>query len=193
MTRTSRIAAALSLALLVALTGATAAQTPPATPMEWVAAMVNLESGGTAWVTLHANGFSSPDVVKALQDMLKDKGQDVVVTELNAMPATGYIRTSATLAYDLPVIRYIPTATGYRIVGVCAREIGPVGMARQGVVTRDYPLGVVILNVNKDGKSEGQILPAVKARFDKEGKFEPDTYGTQPIRLFNIKELPPKK
>jgi hypothetical protein len=147
-----------------------------------------MEGGGRTFLTVHADAFSPPEVVQGLLDMLRDKGQDAVVAAMNAMPAIGYIKSTNTVAYYLPVIRYIPTATGYRIVAVCARQITAVGMATKPIVTTEYPVGAIILNVNKEGKSDGQVLPAIKVEFDKEGKFDPKSYGTEPLRILNIKE-----
>jgi hypothetical protein len=120
--------------------------------------------------------------------MLRDKGQDAVVDTMNAMPPIGYVKATNTVAYYIPVIRYIPTDTGYRIVAVGARQITALGMATKPIVTTQYPGGAIILNVNTKGKSDGQILPAIKLEFNEEGKFDPQVYGTAPLRLLNIKE-----
>src|SRR5512136_2741918 len=129
-----------TLAVLILLAGAAmaaaqapaappASPAPPAAPMQWVGNLINMEGGGRTFLTVHADAFSPPEVVQGLLDMLRDKGQDAVVAAMNAMPAIGYIKSTITVAYYLPVIRYIPTATGYRIVAVCARQITAMGMA----------------------------------------------------------------
>ncbi|HVN30745.1 MAG TPA: hypothetical protein VMT45_02035 [Thermoanaerobaculaceae bacterium] len=194
MSKSIRTGATLAGGILVACAAMAAAQAPvappapPAVPMQWVGNMINMEGGGRTFLTVHADSFSSPEVVQALLEMLRDKGQDAVVAQLNAMPPIGYMKTTNTVAYYFPVIRYIPTATGYRIVAVCARQITAMGMATKPIVTTEYPVGAIILNVNKNGKNEGQALPAIKVEFDKEGKFDPKSYGTEPLRILNIKE-----
>jgi hypothetical protein len=195
MRKTVRCTAVLSFLILAGFAATGAAQAPaapassvPAVPMQWVAALFNMEGGGTTWVTVHADGFSSPTQVQALKDMLKDQGQTAVVNQLNAMPQIGWIRIGSTTGYPIPVIRYVPTATGYRIVLVCARPIGFAGAVRQGIVTTDYPIGVVSLDVNTKGDSKGQILPAVKVEFNEDGTFDPKVYGTAPLRLMQVRE-----
>jgi len=199
MIRATRNAAALSLAIVLACAAMAAAQAPaalpaqaepavPAGPMQWMANMRSMDTGSSTYVTVHADGFSSPDVVDALKDMLKDKGQDALLSQLNAMPQIGWVRIGSQPSYPLPVIRYMATDTGYRIVAVCGRPITPLGEMRQDIVTTQYPVGAIILNVNNEGKSEGQLLPALKFEFNEQGTFDPKVYGTAPLRLFQIKE-----
>jgi hypothetical protein len=200
MFKSIRTVATLVVLILLACATMAVAQAPaapaaspappasPAVPMQWVGNLINMQGGGRTFLTIHADAFSPPEVVQGLLDLLRDKGQDAVVDAMNAMPPIGYMKTTNTVAYYFPVIRYIPTATGYRIVAVCARQITAMGMATKPIVTTEYPVGAIILNVNKDGKSEGQVLPAIKVEFDKEGKFDPKSYGTEPLRILNIKE-----
>ncbi len=204
MTKTSRNAATLSLVIVLACAAMTAAQEPdaqepaappaqaepavPAGPMQWMANMRSMDTGSSTYVTVHADSFSSPAVIDVLMDMLRDKGQDTLLSQLNAMPQIGWIRIGAQPGYPLPVIRFSTTETGYRIVAVCGRPITPVGHMRQDIVTTQYPVGAVILDVNREGKSEGQVLPAIKFEFNKEGTFDPKVYGTAPLRLFQVKE-----
>ena len=199
MHMTIRYVAVLSIMILAGFAATGAAQAPaattpaaastvPAVPMQWVAAMYNMQGGGTTWVTIHADGFSSPAQVQALKDLLKAQGQTAVVNQLNAMPQIGWVRFGPQTAYPIPVIRYIPTATGYRIVAVCARPIGFVGAMTQGIIETDYPIGVITLDVNTKGSSAGQVLPAVKVEFNEDGTFDPKVYGTAPLRLMQIRE-----
>jgi len=198
MFKSTRTAATLAVLILVACAAMAAAQAPaqapaaapapPAVPIQWMGNLINMQGGGTTFLTVRAYDFTPPAVVDALKDMLKAQGQTAVVNELNAMPAIGYLQFDQSLAYYVSVMRYIPTPTGYRIVAACARQIGFVGMVRQGIVTTQYPVGMVILDINKDGKSTGQVLPAVKLQFDKDGKFDPEAYGTEPLRILNIRE-----
>jgi len=203
MRTTIRYAAVLSIMILAGFAASGAAQAPaapatttptapastvPAVPMQWVAAMYNMQGGGTTWVTLHADGFSSPAQVQALKDLLKEQGQTAVVNQLNGMPQIGWVRFGKQTGYPIPVIRYIPTDTGYRIVAVCARPIGFVGAVTQGIIETDYPNGVVTLDVKTKGNSAGQVLPAVKLEFNEDGTFDPKVYGTAPLRLLQVRQ-----
>jgi hypothetical protein len=176
----------LTCAAMAAAQAPAAAPAPPAVPVQWVGNMINMQGGGTTYITVRADAFSTPEVVQGLLDMLRDKGQDAVVDAMNAMPPIGFMKATNTVAYYIPVIRYIPTETGYRIVAVGARQITALGMAKKPIVTTQYPVGAIILDMNTKGKGKGQILPAVKIEFDKEGKFDPQSYGTDPLKLLNV-------
>ena len=198
MFKSIRTVAALAVLILLTCAAMVAAQAPaqapaaapapPAVPMQWVGNMINMQGGGTTYITVRADAFSPPEVVQGLLAMLKDKGQDAVVDAMNAMPPIGYMKATNTVAWYIPVIRYIPTETGYRIVAVGARQITALGQATKPIVTTQYPGGAIILNMNTKGKSDGQILPAIKLEFNEEGKFDPQVYGTAPLRLLNVKE-----
>jgi len=194
MFKSIRTVATLVVLILLACAAMAAEQAPaaapatPAVPMQWVGNLINMQGGGTTYLTVRADAFSPPEVVQGLLQILKDKGQDAVVEAMNAMPPIGIMKATNTVAYYIPVIRYIPTETGYRIVAVGARQITALGQATKPIVTTQYPVGAIILNVNKKGKSGGQILPAVKVEFDKEGKFDPKSYGTDPLKLLNVRE-----
>jgi hypothetical protein len=192
MLRSIRTTATLTVLILLACAATAAAQAPaaapapPAVPVQWVGNMINMQGGGTTYITVRADAFSTPEVVQGLLDMLRDKGQDAVVDAMNAMPPIGFMKATNTVAYYIPVIRYIPTEAGYRIVAVGARQITALGMAKKPIVTTQYPVGAIILDMNTKGKGKGQILPAVKVEFDKEGKFDPQSYGTDPLKLLNV-------
>jgi hypothetical protein len=194
MLKSIRTEATLAVLILLTCAAMAAAQTAqpaapvPTGPMQWMASMRSMDTGASTYVTVHADSFSPPALVDALKNMLKDKGQDTVVGQLNAMPQIGWIRIGSQPGYPLPVIRYITTDTGYRIVAVCGRPISPAGQMTKGIITTQYPIGAIILNINKEGKNEGQLLPAVKFEFNEEGTFDPQVYGTAPLRLFQIKE-----
>ena len=194
MLKSIRTVATLVVLILLACATMAVAQAPvappapPAVPMQWVGNLINMQGGGTTYITVRADAFSPPEVVQGLMDMLREKGQDAVVDAMNAMPAIGYMKATNTVAVYIAVIRYIPTATGYRIVAVSPRQITALGMAKKPIVTTQYPIGAIILDMDTKGKGKGQILPAVKVEFNKEGKFDPQSYGTDPLKLLNVKE-----
>jgi len=187
-TATLAVLILLTCAAVAAAQAPAAAPAPPAVPIQWVGNVINMQGGGTTYITVRADAFSTPEVVQGLLDLLRDKGQDAVVDAMNAMPPIGIMKGTNTVAYYIPVIRYIPTESGYRIVAVGARQITALGMAKKPIVTTQYPVGAIILDMNTKGKGKGQILPAVKIEFDKEGKFDPQSYGTDPLKLLNVME-----
>ncbi len=184
-----RLAIALVALIGVACVTAAIAQEAslPPTPQQWVGNMVNMQGGGTARIVVRADSFSPPEEVQNLQAILKEKGQDAAVSAMFKMPARGWIRVGPSLGYQVPVIRYIPTPTGYRIVVVTDRPI-QFFEARRNTRSMDYPVGMVIFDLNRDGTSAGQVLPTIKVSFDKEGKVELEAFGNKPLRVLSVKE-----
>ena len=189
MAKKLRFASALVAIVGLACVTAAAAQEAgvPPTPQQWVGNMVNMQGGGTTRIVVRADSFSPPEEVQNLAAILKEKGQDAAVSAMFKMPARGWIRIGSSLGYQVPVIRYLPTQTGYRIVVVTDRPI-QFFEARRNTRSLDYPVGMVIFDLNRDGTSAGQVLPTIKASFDKEGKVELETFGTKPLRVLTVKE-----
>ncbi len=189
MSRTVRWSVTVAAIAGLAWVSAAAAQKAaiPSVPQQWVGNMVNMQGGGTTRIVVHAGSFSPPEEVQNLAAILKEKGQDAAVSAMAKMPARGWIRIGSSLGYQVPVIRYIPTQTGYRIVVVTDRPI-QFFEARRSTRSLDYPVGMVIFDLNGDGTSAGQVLPTIKASFDKEGKVELETFGTKPLRVLTVKE-----
>ena len=54
-----------------------------------------------------------------------------------------------------------------------------------GPRTKDYPSGIVVLNVGKDGNGTGAFAPLSKIRFNKKKELEIEEFGQKPFRLAN--------
>jgi hypothetical protein len=189
MFKNIRTNATLAVLIVLACAATAAAQAPagvPAGPQQWVANVVNMQGGGTARLIVHADSFSPPEEVLNLAAILRDKGQGAVVEAMLKMSGRGYVRIGDSLGYEVPVIRYIPTPTGYRIVVIADRPIQLFELWRS-TRSLDYPVGMIVLDVNKEGTSTGQLLPTIKASFDKDGKLELENLGTQPLRVLNVR------
>ncbi len=50
----------------------------------------------------------------------------------------------------------------------------------------DYKIGIVVLDVDKDGKGTGTFAPLCKVRFNKNDQLEIENYGQKPFRLGNV-------
>jgi len=55
-----------------------------------------------------------------------------------------------------------------------------------GTRSRDYPIGIVVLDLDKDGKGGGSFAPLCKVRFNKKGELEIENYAQKPFRLANV-------
>jgi hypothetical protein len=66
---------------------------------------------------------------------------------------------SATPGHDLP-LQYSATAFG-----------------QAGSRSTDYQFGILVLNIDKDGKATGTLAPVCKIKFNKNGELEIEHYG----------------
>ncbi len=101
-------------------------------------------------------------------------------SDVGRVSPTGYVGSGFRYA------RYRPTANGgLRIVMVTNRPIG-IGESYQGGRSVDYQLGIIVLNVDKDGKGTGQLAPVCKIKFNKKNELEIENYGQKLFRLANV-------
>ena len=70
-------------------------------------------AGRTLNVKIYLNGFSSPDDLKSLNQLLANDGPDAMLKALRKMKSRGKIQQDGTVGfYDLKLIVSTPTATG---------------------------------------------------------------------------------
>ena|ERR1700739_110415 len=117
---------------------------------------------------------SGPDgLVKAL-DKTKDVGR---------LAPTGFVGSGFRIARSRPT-----PGEGLHIVMVTNRPIS-FGEAYHGARSRDYQFGIVVLNVDKDGKRTGSLEPICKIKFNKQNQLEIEHYGQKPLRLANVRRV----
>ena len=49
-----------------------------------------------------------------------------------------------------------------------------------------YQFGIVVLDVDKNGKGTGTLAPVCKIKFNKKNELEIENYGQKPLRLANV-------
>ena len=132
----------------------------------------------TAWTT--------DEQVHSFVGTLKEKGPDAPVkamakaSEVGRSSPTGYVGSSFSFA------RYTPTANGgLHIVLASDRPMSFVEVYH-GTRSRDYPFGIAVLDVDKDGKGTGTLAPMCKIRFNKKEELEIEHFGQKPFRLANV-------
>lgn len=158
----------------------------PQGPEQFGGLLANMLTGGTTQVTVHIDSYSSPDEVRPLATLLKDKGQDALAAAMFNMKARGWIRIGSGLGYEVPIIRSIPTARGRDIVIVVDRPI-QIWEQWRGTRSLQYPFGMIVLNLDESGKGAGNFIAAMRARFDKEGRIELESYGTEPLVIMDVR------
>jgi hypothetical protein len=196
MIRLVRRITLLSLVLLLAGGAIAAAQAPapaapapavaaPQTPVEYVGRIINMQGGGSTYVTLHVDSFTPDDEILQYFGVIQKDGMPGLTKVLFDTKDRGWIKIGSLLGYRVAIQRFRPTDKGTMVVAVTDRPL-QFFEQRNGTRSLDYPLGMLILHFPKDGKPEGTLIAAAKASFGADGKLELESYGTAPLKVTNI-------
>jgi len=74
---------------------------------------------------------------------------------------------------------------GQHIVLATNRPIA-FGELYNGTRSRDYPIGILVLNVDGNGKGSGTFAPLCKVKFNKKKELVVEHYGQKPFRVVNV-------
>jgi hypothetical protein len=192
-----RICLSLSLAaaLLVFPFRPLSAQTPSATqeqlglPSQYSATAFG-QAGGTAGksfgLTIYVTDTTDDEQVKQLAAVLMQKGQDGLVKALGDVKDKGRVAPTGSVGTGVRIVRIRPGKDGgQHIVLVTDRPISFPELYN-GTRSTQYKLGIVVLDVDKDGKGTGTFAPLVKVKFNKNQQLEIENYGQKPFRLANV-------
>jgi len=131
-------------------------------------------AGKSIGVTIYLTGLTSDQDIQEYTATLKSKGQDGLVSALEKAQDVGRVAPTGSVG------------SGFRIVMATNRPIS-FGELSNSSRSRDYPIGIVILNLDKDGNGAGLLSAACKVKFNKKGELEVEHYGQKPLRLANVR------
>lgn len=166
----------------------------------WAINMSNTATGANGIVEIRITKWSTAEERQALIGVFLDKGQDGLLRSLEKVDAHGRIRLpgamgpgrasgQASLGNDLRYAWHskLPDG-GDRIVIGTDRIISFREQANQPR-TVDYPFTFIQIHLPKGGgEGEGKLAYATKLSFDKKkNAVEMENYGTEPVRLNQIK------
>jgi hypothetical protein len=151
-----------------------------------------LDAGGavsnasTTWVRFELSGVTSDDDIAALARVLAQDGQDAVISAMRKLDSKGWMTIGPRTRIELRIVREIPTDDGGRRIRLVTDR--PIHYAEliQPMRSRDYPFGIVELELAADGTGSGSLIAAAQAKFHEDGTLEVKSLGNQPFRLVNI-------
>ena len=166
------------------------AQEPkPPFPAQYAATAIGqagAAAGKTFGLSLYVDGTTSNGDRDELLAILKQKGQDGVVSKLADTKDLGRVAPTGSVGTGMRFVRIVPKKDGgLHIVMATDRPI-TFPELWNGTRSRDYPIGIVVLDVDKNGKGTGSFAPACKVKFNKKGELEIENYGQKPFRLANV-------
>lgn len=188
MPRLRHLGATLFL-VCFALSVAIAQDAKPPIPAQYAATAIGQAgsaAGKTFGLTIYVDGLTSDGEVQELLGILKQKGQNGVVSAMEDMKDKGRVSPIGNVGTGMRFVRMRSNKQGgLHIVLVTNR---PIAFAElyNSTRSRDYPFGVVVLELDKDGKGTGTFAPACKIRFNKKNELEVEHYSQKPFRLANV-------
>ncbi len=151
--------------------------------------MSNMGPRGQIRVQIRVNRWSSDEERATLMEALVEQtrgGRDLANT-LFSKESVGTFRELQSLAYDLRYARSNPIEGGRQIILATDRRIG-FEEAWRASRTLDYNVSLIILNVDEDGRGDGQIMLGAEFGWNEEKNLvEIEHFASQPIRLNNVR------
>jgi hypothetical protein len=164
-------------------------KTQPDLPAQYAATAFG-QSGSVAGksfgLTVYVQELTSAGEVEELAATLKHKGQDGLVSAMEKINDKGRVAPNGSVGTGMRVIRIRPTPEGGQHIVLATNR--PISFPELYNATRstNYKIGIVVLNVDKDGKGTGSFAPLCKVKFNKKAELEIEHYGQKPFRLANV-------
>ena len=143
-------------------------------------------------VDIRVKEYTNNEDTARFAGALIDGGQEALTKQLEKADEIGSIRMSGHVGfYDFKLIRSRPTPSGRRIVAVCDRPL-QFAEVYGGTRSSDYTLGILILDLKKNGKGQevgsGTLYYAAKVKIKNGKTIQIEHYQIDPIRLVNVKK-----
>lgn len=143
-------------------------------------------AGKTFGLNIYIDGVTSDGERDELLGLLKAKGQDALVRKMQDMKDIGRIAPTGSVGVGMRVVRVRKNNLGgLHIVMATDRPIS-FGELYNATRSTQYPIALLVMDVDKDGKGSGTFAPLCKVKFDKKGDLVIEHFGQKPFRLANI-------
>ncbi len=167
-----------------------AAQEPQASiPAQYSAVAIGQSGptmGKTFGLTIYVDGVSSDSDIDALIGAQEQKGQDGLVSAMGKMKEVARVAPTGVVGTAMRLVLIRATADGGQHIVMATNRPIAFGELYRGTRSRDYPVGIVVLDVGKDGKGSGFFAPLCKINFDKNKQLRVENYGHKPFRLTGV-------
>ena len=143
-------------------------------------------SGKSFGLNVYVQELTSDGEIQELASTLKHKGPDGLVSAMEDIKDKGRVAPTGSVGTGMRVVRIHPTKDGGQHIVLATNRPISFPELYNGTRSRDYKFGIVVLDVDKDGKGTGSFAPLCKIKFNKKDELEIEHYGQKPFRLANV-------
>ncbi len=160
-------------------------------PLNFDATAVNLSNvgpRGSARLQIRVTRWSTDEERATLMEALKQPGERSLPDALFQQDRVGTIRESQGIGENLRYSRRITTEEGQQIILATDRPLAMVEVWRSSR-TRRYNVTVIILNLDTEGRGEGQIMTGSELTWDEtKDQLIIEHFASEPIRLTSVRQ-----
>jgi hypothetical protein len=132
--------------------------------------------------------WSTQDDIKRLGAILKEKGQDGLLAELQKLDA-GRINRVGDTGNQIAVAEKWQNGDKTVITMITARRMSMFEQSQRGV-SKGYPFAFLQVTVNSNGEGDGKMVAAARIKYDKQADtFRLDPHGQGATPISNVKPL----
>jgi hypothetical protein len=143
-------------------------------------------AGKSFGLDLYITAWTTDQQAKDYVGILKERGPQGLVSAMEKADDVGRLSPTGFVGSSFRFARYNTTPNGgLHIVMVTNRPMSFGELYRSGRST-DYQFGIVVLDVDKNGKGTGKLAPICKIKFNTQNQLEIENYGQKPFRLENV-------
>jgi hypothetical protein len=148
----------------------------------------NVGAVGATPITIRITRWTDNAEDEKLMGILRDKGNDAFVRELQEAKSVGSIGTPQQLPYDLRYARQTPTEKGGRRIILMTDRPMAFAERTSSSLSKDYPVTWIELRLDENGRGEGSISIATRLRL-LGNVLGIEDLGNQPARLNEVKKI----
>jgi hypothetical protein len=151
--------------------------------------------GSSSMVDIVVERWSTDAERDALVAAFRTRQQDGLLSALQKVsPRVGYIKMPNRLGYDLRYARQVPDEEGGRRILLGADRWIGFAEARNQTRTVDYPFTIIEMRLNSRNEGVGKMAVATMITWNREKNvIELENYGTEPVRLNNVRRRSPSE
>jgi hypothetical protein len=178
-----------AIALLEGVSGLRAQEPTAPVPAQYSATAFGqsgVAAGKSFGMNIYIDQISTSGEIEELLGILRSKGQDALVSALEKLKDKGRVAPTGSTGTGMKTITIRPRANGGQHIVLATNRWVSFTELINATRSRDYPIGIVVLDVDKDGKGTGTFAPLCKVKFNKAQELEIEHYGQKPFRLANV-------